>query len=206
MNADACTVLKRRARISVIDVCIVATAMVCCAAPFIAVGNAADGPVFETPISVDQVVHPAAVISQPLSPAFTLIRDGRATGTVTWSVSTSDGNGFKLVLSSTTTPAMQGTGSATVADYSDQPSEWDVSGQERAFGFSVSGSRARSMFGNGTKWRGFDGKRGIEIARRRGSASEPVTTTVRLATEMGAALPAAADPQAHILATTVANI
>lgn len=178
----------------------------CCAAPFVPIGSAADGPVFETPISVDQVVHPAAVISLPLTPSFNFQREGLALGTVAWSVSTSDSNGFKLVLSSTTVPAMQGTGTETVADYSDEPSAWDVAGPERAFGFSVAGTRARTLFGNGTKWRGFDGKRGIEIARRRGSASEPITTTVRLASEMGAALPASVDPSAHIMATAVANL
>lgn len=188
------------------DVMIVGVAICMIMSPFIRTVEAADGPVYETPMSVNQRVRPAGMISEPLAEAFTFQRQGLATGSVTWSVSSSDTNGFKLVLSTTSEPAMRASDGTVIPDYDHTPTDWNVNDSERAFGFSVVGQRSRSDFGDGTKWRGFNGRQGIEVARRRGGASEPVRTTIRLASEMGQALPASVDPRARVVATAVANL
>ena len=188
------------------DFVIVFVAICLILSPFIPHVGAADGPVYETPLSVNQRVRPAGMISEPLAETFAFQRQGLATGSVTWSVSSSDSNGFKLVVSTTTDPAMRATDGTTIPDYDDAPAAWDVGDSERAFGFSVVGQRSRADFGDGTKWRGFNGRQGIEVARRRGGASEPVRTTIRLASEMGRPLPDSVNPTARVVATAVANL
>lgn len=192
----------------VTDGVVVTIAMILMATPFLpSVWAASDGAVIEAPMSVEQKVKSSSMISKPTDGHFDVDHDGKSLGTVNWDVFTTDTNGFKLVLSSTSSPAMRDMrGNSDIDDYSDSPTGWSVSGEQRRFGFSAVGARAMSEFGGGRKWRGFDGLKGIEIARRRGSATAETRTTVRLASEMGNALPAGARPRAAIIATVVANI
>jgi hypothetical protein len=204
-NADTRRVPHTRTRIRPSDLLIVFLAVCCLASPFIPTSTAADS-VYETPIVVDQRVQPASVISEPLRASYTFRRSGRSMGNVTWAMSTSDDNGFKLVVSASTAPAMKLSDGTAVSDYSDTLGDWAVQDNQRMFGFSVSGTRSISSFKDGSQWRGFDGPRGIEVARRRGGASEQVSTTVRLASEMRASVPTGARASARVIATAVPNL
>lgn len=200
------TVRIIRARLC--DTALVMGAVALLATPVLPMGRAA-GPVIEHGISVDQVVKPTAMISMPIDGEFRVSRSGKSVGSVKWDVYTSARDGYKLAVSSKAAPALwdDSSSGARVDDYGHSPKAWAVDAGQRRFGFSASGSRALSDFdGDGRRWRGFDGKRSIEVARYRGGATPLSRTTVWLAAEMRDPLPAGARMNGRLIATTTVNL
>lgn len=178
-----------------------AVATVCVAfvtAPMLASGVAATNPaVVESGGTVDQRVKQAGWISNPIGLTFESGACGKLDGSVTWSQFTTGRNGAKLSVSADSKPAMDG-----IDDYSTNPSGWNVSGGEKRFGFTASGAISLSRFDDGTKWRGFEGRRAVEVARR-GTAFSAARTTIKLRAECGGSGPR---PTANIRGTAVPNL
>jgi hypothetical protein len=185
------------------DWLLLGAAIACIGAPFVA-GAFANESILDQTVKVDQQVKEAAMISLPQEGSFDLKRSGKEVGSVKWEVYTSAANGFKLTASADSEPAM----GTMVSDYDSALAAWSVGANERKFGFSASGPEALSSYGNSSsrKWRGFNGRRGIEIARKRNDPSAEVETTLWLASEMGASLPASASASATLTATAMANL
>ena len=158
-------------------------------------------------MTVDQTVNQAAVISMPLDGTFDINKNGLEIGSVDWEVYTSADEGFKLTVSSDGTPAMRDSaGGNSISDYRSDLASWSVAANDRRFGFSAKGDNALSGYGEGTKWRGFKGRRALEVARRRKGPISMTRTTVRLASEMRRALPASSKPHTSLTATAMKNI
>lgn len=198
----------RRLRSRLLDLTVATVCVACVAAPFLPVSSAADedAAVVESSASVDQRVLAGGVISNPLNGSFEAGGSGKRTGSVSWDLWGTGSDGLKLVLSTDRSPAMRDAQNGVdVADYGSTPEAWSVGASERRFGWTVAGGLTLGRYGDGTKWRGFDGTRAVEVARR--AAPTPRSrTTVKMAAEFGAALPANARPTATVRATAVPNL
>lgn len=120
-------------------------------------------------IEISVVVSEAISISSPgdvsLSPE--IIGSGSATGDVNWNIITNNSAGWKLELEASSSPAMQ-KGGDSFADYTESvagvPENWSVNNTDSEFGFSASGSYAKSGYSNGSNYEGFSGSTKIEVA------------------------------------------
>jgi hypothetical protein len=190
-------------RSRLLDLAVATVSVACICAPLLSSGFAAttsNPAVVESGGTVDQRVKQAGWISNPLSTTMEAGGSGTLDGSVTWSQFTTGKKGAKLVVSADSSPAM----GPDVPDYGATPSAWSVSGSDRRFGFTALGAISLDRFGDGTKWRGFDGKSGIEVARR-GANFGAARTTIKLRAEFGASL-GSARPTANIRATAVPNL
>lgn len=195
-------------RSRLLDLAVITVCVACIAAPFLATSNAADAnaPVLEGTSSIDQRVLAGGVISNPLDGTFQGGGSGTRDGSVSWDLWSTGSDGLKLVVSTTRSPAMRDTKNGVdVADYGITPSTWAVADADRRFGFSVSGDHALAKYDSGSKWRGFEAGRAVEVARR-GSPSPRTRATVKLRAQFAAALPAGATPTATIRATALPNL
>ena len=208
MASTHSSALRARARSRGADVIVTLVAMALIAAPFLTATHAAsNSPLVQAQVDVDQRVRAAAMISQPQDSDFHVATTGRSTGVVGWDIWTSSPDGYKLDVTSDQVPAMQdGRSSTTVGDLGIDLGPWSVGANDRRFGFSARGDQALNRFDNGTSWRGLTGTRGIEVARHTGGSVALTRTWVRLAAEMGSALPSGAHPTAHVTATAVPNL
>lgn len=191
-----------------IDLGLLIGAIVLIATPF-APGLNAASPVLERSVSVDQRVKPTAVISLPFDGNFQVPRTGRSIGSVKWNVYTTAQQGYKLVISTTSKPALRDTnGSQRVDDFGRRIGDWSVPAGERRFGFSAAGDRAIDSYSSGSQrqWRGFDGTLPAEIARFRSGALPASTTTLWLTAEMKRSLPASARMRGAVIATALTNL
>jgi hypothetical protein len=198
----------RRLRSRLLDLAVTTVCIACLAAPFLSTTNAADAgdAVVESSSVIDQKVLAGGVISNPLNGAFEAGGSGTRDGSVSWDVWGTGSDGLKLVVSTNRSPAMRdGKNGIDIADYGSTPETWSVGATERRFGMTVVGTLSLGRFGDGSKWRGFDGGRAIEASRR--AAPTPRTrTTIKLRAQFGSALPTDARPSATIRATAVPNL
>jgi hypothetical protein len=196
-------------RSRLLDLAVATVCVGCVCAPLLPIVNAASGPsnpVVESGGSVDQRVVEGGIISSPLNGSFDSGGSGLVDGTIQWDLYSTAARGMKLVVSSDRTPAMRDAANGIdVPDQGASYDRWSVSGSDRRFGVSAMGPIALSRFDEGRRWRGFDGRRGIEVARR-GAPIGRVRTTVRLRAEFGSSLPSNARPTANVIATAVPNI
>ncbi|MCW2926768.1 MAG: hypothetical protein JWM86_736 [Thermoleophilia bacterium] len=197
--------VPRRLRSRLLDLAVTAVCLACIAVPFLPAVHAADS-VTEGGGVIDEKVGQGGMISNPINGTFERGRSGRVDGAIQWDTFTTGRDGLKLVISTDRKPAMRDAKNGVdVPDYGDTPSDWNVGGSDRRFGFSVLGGLSLARFDDGKKWRGFEGKRAIEVGRR--SNPIPITrTTIRLRAEFGTALQTDARPTANIRATAVANL
>jgi hypothetical protein len=155
--------------------------------------------------TVDQRVIEGGIISNPLNGSFESGHRGTVDGSIQWDLYSTARDGMKLLVSSDRTPALRDAKNGIdVPDYASTLGSWKVSGDRRAFGFSVAGPLTLSRFDGGSKWRGFDGTRSIEVARR-GAPIARTRTTVQLRGEFSSALPSDARATANVIATAVPN-
>jgi hypothetical protein len=198
----------RRLRSRLLDLTVTTVCVACLAAPFLATSNAADdgAAVVESSSAIDQRVLSGGVISNPLNASFESGGSGTRDGSVSWDLWGTGADGLKLTVSTTRSPAMRDPKNGIdIADYGSTPETWSVGSSDRRFGMTVVGSLGLGRFGDGSKWRGFEGGRAIEAARR--AAPTPRTrTTIKLRAQFGSALPATARPTATIRATAVPNL
>jgi hypothetical protein len=191
-----------------LDLAVVTVSLACICAPLMPVVHAAgsDDAVVESGGHVDQRVLQAGIISNPLNGTFEAGRSGTVDGSIQWDTYTSSPDGLKLVVSSDRNPAMRDSQNGVdVPDYDATPSAWSVGGSDRRFGFTAMGGITLNRFDDGKKWRGFDGKRPIEVARR-GAAMGQTRTTIKLRGEFESPLASDARPTANIRATAVLNL
>ncbi|MCW2920919.1 MAG: hypothetical protein JWL76_793 [Thermoleophilia bacterium] len=197
-----------RLRSRLLDLTVTTVCVACLSAPFLSSSSAADdgSAVVESAGVIDQRVLAGGVISNPLNGTFDAGGSGKHGGSVSWDLWGTGTDGLKLIVSTNRSPAMRDAKNGIdVADYGSTPETWSVGANDRRFGMTVVGSLSLGRFGDGTKWRGFDGGRAIEAARR--AAPTPRTrTTIKLQAEFGSALPAGARPTATIRATAVPNL
>lgn len=192
-------------RSRLLDLAVATVCVACVCAPALPAVFAA-APLVESGGTVDQRVLQTGWISNPLDGTFESGRSGTQDGSIAWSQYTSGRKGSKLLLSSVADPAMKDTdNNVEIPDYGSTPGAWSVSGSDRRFGFTVLGTLGLSRFGDGTKWRGFDGTRSVEVARR-GAAFSSTRTTIKLRAEFSSALASDAKPSAEIYATAVPNL
>lgn len=198
---------SRRLRSRLLDLAVTAGCCACVLAPLLPVVHAAERAVVESGGHLDQSVVQSGIISHPLNGTFERRSSGVADGSVQWDLYSSANDGIKLLVSSDRDPAMRDAANGVdVDDLGADPAAWKVSNGDRRFGFSASGPLVLSRFDSGAKWRGFDGARSIEVARR-GNGPVPTTrTTVKLRAEYAAPLASAARPTATINATAVVNL
>lgn len=198
----------RNLRSRLLDLAVATACIACVAAPLLPVVNAAtesDRSVIESGATVDQRVVQNGLISDPLGGDFSDPRGGSASGSISWELGSSSADGMKLVVSADRTPAMRDPQSGT--DIADAPSAlgpWSASSGPR-FGFSAVGDMVLKRFDDGDAWRGFDGRRGIEVARRSGVFGV-TRTTLKFRADYGNAVSANARPTANIRMTAVANL
>jgi hypothetical protein len=202
----------RRTRSRLLDLAVTSVCVACVCAPLLPVVNAAtrsdgaNGSVVESGGSVDQRVVAGGIISNPLNGSFESGGTGTVDGSVQWDMYTTARGGMKLVLSSDRTPAMRDSANGIdVGDMSSAADTWSVGNGDRRFGISVVGGLALSRFDDGRKWRGLEGKRAVEVARRGGPIAQ-TRTTVKLRAQFAASLPANARPTVNLRATAVPNL
>lgn len=198
-----------RLRARLLDLAVTTLCVACVCAPLLPAVYGADEPapsVVESGGTVDQKVLQSGIISNPLNGSFGDGHSGTVNGSVQWDVYSTSADGLKLLLSTDRNPSMRDAKNGVdVPDYGATPSDWSVTGSDRRFGFSATGGLALSRFGDGTKWRGLDGRRAVEIGRR--TSLIPLTrTTVKLRAEFSSALAADARPTANVNATAVLNL
>ncbi len=197
-----------RMRSRLLDLTVATVCVACIAAPFLPAVNAADdgASVVESGGVVDQRVLAGGVISNPLNGKFEAGGSGTRDGSVSWDIFSTGADGLKLVISTDRSPAMRDTKNGVdVADYGSTPEAWSVGRSDRRFGLTAAGTLTLGRFGDGTKWRGFEGGRAIEVARRAAPIAR-TRTTIKLRAEFGASLPSGAQPSATIRATAVPNL
>lgn len=199
----------RQLRSRLLDLAVATACLACVCAPVVPLVLAAgqSAPVNESGGHVDQRVVQSGIISIPLNGSFGSGRDGVVDGSVQWDLSTSAGKGMKLVISSDRSPAMRDAQNAVdVPDQGATPGDWVVPAGERRFGFTTAGPLTLGRFGDGQKWRGFDGPRSIELGRKVDAPIGRTRTTVKLRAGFGAALASDARPTANVRATGVLNL
>lgn len=196
-------------RTRLLDLAVATVCVACMCAPLLPTVVAATSPdpaVVESGGTVDQRVLQSGIISNPLNASFPAGTSGTVDGSVSWDLYSSSPRGLKLVVSSDRSPAMRDAANGVdVADYGSSPTAWSVAGTDRRFGFTVAGPIALSRFANASKWRGFEGGRSVEAARR-GAALPKTRTTVRLRAQFGSPLASNARPAANVNATAVVNL
>lgn len=186
-------------RSRLLDLAVATVCVACLCAPMLASTFAATNPsVVESGGTVDQRVKQAGWISNPLNLTMENGSCGKLDGSVSWSQFTTGRKGAKLAVSADSKPAMDG-----VEDYTTNPSAWNVGSGEKRFGFTALGAISLNRFDDGKSWRGFEGKRSVEVARR-GTAFSAAVTTVKLRAECGSGGPAR--PAANIRGTAVPNL
>jgi hypothetical protein len=197
----------RRLRSRLLDLTVVTVSLACVLAPFLPSSQAATQPsLVEGGTSVGQRVLQAGVISHPLNGTFGGGTSGQVDGSVQWDMYSTASTGIKLVVASDRNPAMRDAANGVdIADYASQLSSWDVTGSDRRFGFSARGALVFDRFDDGTKWRGFDGKLPVDVARRRAPLAM-TRSTVKLRAEFGSALAGDARPTTNIEAMAVMNL
>lgn len=197
-----------RARVSLLDLVVAFVAIAIVAVPFLPSSAAMTRrPVVGGSMSVDQQVSQAGMISYPINPSLRVADRGASAGSVQWETYSTSGAGLKILLSSTHQPALRdSSGSVEVPDYATAPQTWDVDGAERRFGFTVQGEDAMATYAEGARWRGFEGRRSIEAARRVRGPVPSTRTNVRLIADMGEGMPSTATPRATVVATAVLNL
>jgi hypothetical protein len=196
---------RRRLLRRPLDVVVALTSLVLCTWPFLGASSAS---LVQQQVHVDQRVRPSVSITRPIDGAFTARRSGRSSGEVDWGASTTSLTGYKLVVSSDSSPALRdaaGSGSS-VADMPWTPAAWSVSGSDRRFGFTAKGDDAVGAYSGGARWRGFRGGKTTEAARDRNGARPMTMTEVLLSAEMGSTLPTSSNPEATVVATALANL
>ena len=185
-------------RSRLLDLAVATVCVACVCAPMLASGFAATNPsVVESGGTVDQRVKQSGWISNPIDLTFESGACGKLDGSVTWSQFTTGKKGAKLSVSADSKPAMD-----NVDDYTTNPSAWSVGSGEKRFGFTVLGAISLNRFDDGAKWRGFEGKRAVEVARR-GTAFSAARTTIKLRAECASSGPR---PTANIRGTAVPNL
>jgi len=200
----------RTMRSRLLDLAVTTVCVACVAAPLLPIVHAAssnDRSVVESTATVDQRVAQHGTISDPLDGSFSDSSNGIANGAVSWEIYSTSAEGMKLVLSSDRSPALRDARNGIdVPDYTSSIGDWSVGSGDRRFGFSVLGDMSlEKRYDQGRNWRGFDGKRSVEVARRAG-AFGATRTTVKLRAEYGSALPADARATANIRMTGVLNL
>lgn len=199
-NADKLPMRRRR----VVDVAVVLVAAALCCAPFVQAVYA--GSMVDVPVTVDQQVREITMISKP-DGAFNVDNSGRSTGKIAWDVYTSFGMGFQLSVRTDAVPALRDEkGKATILDYSENLSAWNVSNGERRFGFSVKGAQSLSIYDKGSLYRGFDGDRPIQISRRRGGPIGNTETDLMLSSEFDEPLPSGTSLKLYIAGIATVNL
>ncbi len=203
MNCMGVRIRARGTRLLDCGVMVVAIALV--TVPFIPRGSAA---LIEQPVTVHQRVKQAAFISLPQAQSGMRARTGkRTTAEVSWRVFSTAGEGYKLVISTNRRPAMSDRRSgAEVEDLPSTLQPWRTVRDSRRFGFTAGGRHSLDSFRDGRYWRGLDGRRGVEVARRRSGPVAQSTTNVRFASEIRDPLPEGARPKAYVLATATINL
>lgn len=197
----------RRTSLRMVDVAVATVCVACIGVPLIPIVSAAQssGSVVESGGTVDQRVLEAGMISNPIRGSFEAGGSGVRDGSISWDLYSTASGGMKLLASSDRTPAMRDSQNGVdIADQSASVGPWSVSGSDRKFGFTAVGDMTLRGFNEGRHWRGFEGQRGVEIARK-GSPIGRVRTTVRLRAEFGSSLASNARPSANILVTAVPN-
>lgn len=189
------------------DLGIAVVGVVLVLSPFIAQSFAGDA-IIEQRIAVGQRIKAAAVVSPPATGRFVMDSGGLTTGAVSWDVFTTDSGGFRMTVNTDANEEAlrDRTTGLSVADYSHSSSEWSVPAGQRRFGFSAVGDYALNEYGDGSKWRGFEGRRGVLVARHGSGAAPMSRVTLRLASEMKSPLPDSANPKAYIYSTVTVNI
>lgn len=199
----------RRLRSRLLDLVVATVCVACVCAPLLPIVNAASGPessVVESVGTVDQRVLEGGMISNPIGGSFEAGGSGTVDGSVSWDVYSTNRDGVKLVVSSDRVPAMRDTaGNVDIPDFTAAPSAWSVGASDRRFGFTAKGALTLDRFEAGAKWRGFDGAKGIEVARR-GGPTPRTRTSVALRAQFGSPLAAGAKPSATVFATAVPNL
>lgn len=195
-----------RFRSRLLDFAVATICVACVCAPLLPIVNAASPSVVESGGTINQKVMQGGVISNPLNGKFERGVAGTLDGSVQWDLYSTAKDGMKLSLSSDRTPAMRDAKNGVdVADYGAAPSGWSVSGSNNRFGMTAVGGLVLGRFADGGKWRGFDGSKPVEIARR-GAPIPQTRTTVKLRAELGSALASDARPTANVRATAVLNL
>jgi hypothetical protein len=198
-----------RWRSRLLDLAVASACVACVCAPLLPVVSAADGPsssVVESGGTVDQRVLENGMISNPLNGSFGAATSGTVDGSLQWDLYTTAASGMKLVASTDRTPAMRDSKNGVdVADFGATPAEWSVGASDRRFGFTATGSMVLGRFSDGKLWRGFDGTRGVEVARRAGPVGR-LRTTLRMRAEFASALASDARPTANVVMTAVPNL
>lgn len=200
----------RPLRARLLDLAVATVCVACVASPLLpgvgAATEATDAPVVETSGTVDQRVLQSGIISSPLDVSFDDGTTGTRDGGASWDLYTTAPAGLKLVLSTDRVPALRdGENGIDIADMATTAAAWSVPSGERRFGFTTTGEVALARFDGGASWRGFDGGRSVEVARR--TAPMPRTRTrVRLRAQYGTPLPGNARPRVTVNATAVANL
>ena len=195
-----------RMRNRLLDLAVATVCVACVCAPMLPIVNAASPSVVESGGSVNQKVLQGGIISNPLNGSFESGRSGVLDGSVQWDLYSTAREGMKLMVSSDRSPAMRDAESSTdVTDYASTLEAWSVDSNANRFGMTAMGGLTLGRFDGGRKWRGFSGKKQIEVGRR-GSPNAKTRTTIKLRAELGAGLPANARPTANIRATAVLNL
>lgn len=193
-------------RSRLLDLAVATVCVACVCAPLLPTVLAADSTkqsLVESGGVIDQRVLEAGIISNPLNGSFESGGSGTRDGSIQWDMYSTSTRGMKLLVSSDRTPAMRDAKNGVdVGDFSSSFVDWDVSSSDRRFGMTATGPIVLSRFSG--KWRGFDGTRGIEVARR-GAPIAQTRTTLKLRAEFGQSLPSGARPTANIVATAVPN-
>lgn len=197
----------RPLRSRLLDLAVALVCIACVCAPFLATTTAAPvAPVINSSGTVDQRVLQSGIISNPINGSFGAGRSGRVDGAVSWDMYTTSIDGLKLLLASDRTPAMRDAQNGVdIADYAATPGEWSVAAGDRRFGFSVVGALGLDRFGSGARWRGLEGRRSVETARRRSTIAR-TRTTIKLRAEFSSALGSDARATANLTATAVPNL
>jgi hypothetical protein len=206
-RADTQRMARLRLRRRAADLAVTLVAVALCAAPLLPQVWADSATMVQRQIAVNEQVAASSTISEPWGGSFAASPSGKSVGAISWSVFTTNPAGYKLVLSTTSVPAMHDRNSSNVInDQPASPAPWSVAAGDRRFGFSAVGPDALHVFSGGSDWRGFEGVHGIEASHNRDGAAGMSTTTVRVASEMRSPLESNAKLHAWILATATVNI
>ncbi len=198
----------RKGHRRLLDGAVVLVSAACVAAPFLPAVNAASGPgpsLVESGGTVDQRVLSTGMISSPIGLTFPNGNSGKLDGRVHWDTYTTARTGMKLVIASDRKPAMRDAANGVdVPDAASRVGTWSVTSGGRTFGFGVTGAMALPVYG-GDVWRGFEGTRSIEVARK--TSPLPITrTTVLLRAQLDTPLASNARLTARINGTGVPNL
>lgn len=196
----------RRLRSRTLDLAVASVCVALFAAPFVASSGAIESSINENTADVDVRIPQIGIISKPQAGSFSGATSGIADGSIEWDLYSTSSAGMKLAVSAGRAPALRdGQNAVDIADLGATPGAWSVASGERRFGFSAVGNIVLARYDGGGKWRGFDGRNSVEVARRAGVIGR-TTTTIKLRGEYGAALASNATPSGDVTATAVVNL